>query len=69
MPFVQGQLRKDENLSFRIETECAHCHKPIHLKFDSALKYEVEEGDSRPLVFVPMVDMGKLKDPSIIDAF
>ncbi len=69
MPFVQGQLRKDENLSFRIETECAHCGQPIHLKIDGALKYQVEEKDSSPLVFVPMVDTGKLKDPSIIDAF
>ncbi len=69
MPFVQGQLRKDENLSFRIETACAHCGQPIHIAIDGALKYQVDEKDSRPLVFVPMVDMGKLKDPSIIDAF
>jgi hypothetical protein len=29
----------------------------------------VAEAEAEPLVFVPMVDFGKLKDPSIIDAF
>jgi len=36
---------------------------------DSDLNYTVSEPDAKPLVFVPMVDFGKLKDPSIIDAF
>jgi len=36
---------------------------------DSDLNYAVLEKDAKPLVFVPMVDFGKLKDPSIIDAF
>jgi hypothetical protein len=69
VPFVQGQLRKDERLSFSIATECAHCQRPIHIEVDSELKYRVVEEDSRLLVFVPMVDFATLGDPSIIDAF
>jgi hypothetical protein len=65
---VQGQLRK-EKLSFLIETECAHCHAPIHLEIDSNLNYKVFEDGADPLVFTPMVDFARLEDPSIIDAF
>jgi len=65
---VQGQLRK-ENLTFTIQTECAHCGKEIRIEMDSQLNYSVSEPNARPLIFVPMVDFGKLEDPSIIDAF
>lgn len=67
-PFVQGQLR-GESLSVSIETECAHCHAPLHLKVDSELNYQVREEQASPLIFVPLVDFEKLDDPSIIDAF
>jgi hypothetical protein len=65
---VQGQLRQ-ETLTFSIQTSCAHCGQPIHIEIDSGLHYMVAETDAAPLVFVPMVDFAKLKDPSIIDAF
>jgi len=65
---VQGQLRR-EKLSFLIETECAHCGKPIHIEMDSDLNYTVLEPDADPLIFVPTVDFGRLKDPSIIAEF
>jgi hypothetical protein len=65
---VQGQLRK-EHLSFTIHTTCGHCGKKIQVEMDSQLNYEVCEPDASPLIFVPMVDFGKLEDPSIIDAF
>jgi hypothetical protein len=67
MPFVQGHLRS-EALTIRIRTECAHCGQPISIEIDSDLAYRVEEGED-PLVFVPLVDFAKLKDPSIIHAF
>ena len=65
---MQGQLR-NERLTFVIETECAHCARPIHLEMDSDLNYSVAEKDADPLILAPMVDFGKLQDPSIIDAF
>ncbi len=63
---MQGRLR-NEALSFKITTECGHCHQPLHLEIDSSLNYRVVEAQAEPLVFVPMT--GKIKDKSIIDAF
>ncbi len=68
MPFVQGQLRK-EYLSFVIETVCAHCGQPISIEIDSDLRYQVLTAGAEPVIFAPMVDFERLKDPSIIDAF
>ncbi len=65
---MQGQLR-NEHLTFAIETECAHCGRPLHIEIDSELNYTVVEKDAEPLLLVPMVDFDKLQDPSIIDAF
>ncbi len=65
---MQGQLR-NERLTFAIETECAHCARPLHIEIDSDLNYSVAEKDADPLILAPMVDFGKLQDPSIIDAF
>jgi hypothetical protein len=67
MPFVQGHLR-NEPIAVTFETECAHCSRPLHIEIDSELRYRVAE-KTDPLVFVPLVDFGKLKDPSIIHAF
>jgi hypothetical protein len=65
---VQGQLRK-EKLTVSIQTECGHCHMPLHLQVDSELNFIVKEPQAVPLVFVPRVNFQKLDDPSIIDAF
>ena len=67
-PFVQGRLR-NEPLSVAVQTECAHCARPIHLHIDSHLTFHVEEEAADPLVFVPLVNFSRLTDPSIIDAF
>jgi hypothetical protein len=65
---VQGHLR-GEQLDFVIETECGHCHQPLHIEIDSELDYRVVEGGAEPVVYVPMVDFDKLDEPSIIDSF
>ena len=67
MPFVQGHLR-DESLAATIGTECAHCSRSIEIEVDRQLNYRILEGEE-PLIFVPLVDFERLKDPSIIDAF
>jgi hypothetical protein len=56
-------------LTFQVVSECAHCSRPLHLKFDNDLNYKLREQDASPLVFSPSVDFDKLEDPSIIDAF
>ena len=74
MPFVQGRLRTviDQNSdspSVVVETECAHCAKPLHIEIDSEMRYRVEEEGAVPLVSVPIVDFSKLTEPSIVDVF
>ena len=51
-----------------IESECGHCGEPLRLVIDSELRYRVD-GGGRPMVFVPLVDVEKLKAPNIIDDF
>jgi hypothetical protein len=68
VPFVQGQLR-GERLSFVIETECGHCQRPIHIEIDSELQYRVLEEGAEPLIYVPLVNVQKLNEPSIVDSF
>ena len=65
---MQGQLR-NEKLTCRVDTTCAHCGQPIQIEIDSDLHYRVLSDPAQPLLFVPMVDFDRLKDPSIIDAF
>jgi len=67
MPFVQGHLR-NESVAVSIRTECAHCARWMQIEVDSQLRYRVAEG-ADPLIFIPLVDFEKLKDPSIIHAF
>jgi hypothetical protein len=40
----------------------------MQLEIDSDMGCRVGEG-AEPMVFVPLVDFEKLRDPSIIDAF
>lgn len=52
-----------------VATECAYCHRPLRFTADDQLSYRFEKPVAEPLLFVPLVDFGRLKDPSIIDAF
>ena len=65
---MQGRLRK-KALSVAITTKCAHSGEPIHLEIDSELNFRVVEEGAKPLVFVPLLDLAKLEDASIIDGF
>ncbi|MGD8625701.1 MAG: hypothetical protein PVF47_16465 [Anaerolineae bacterium] len=65
---MQGQLR-GESLSCVVRTGCAHSARPLTLEIDSALACRVVEPGAAPVLSIPMVDVGKLDDPSIIDAF
>ncbi len=56
-------------MSVTIETECAHCHRPLRLEIDSQPACRALDTGAEPLVFAPMVNLRKLDDPSIIDAF
>lgn len=52
-----------------MNSECAHCKKPMHMEIDNEMNCTVAEEGCSPVVFVPEVNFGSLEDPSIIDAF
>ncbi len=56
-------------MSVLVKTECAHCSKPMELSIDSDLRFTVRTEACDPVVFVPDVDLFKLEDESIINAF
>ena len=64
---MQGHLR-NEPVSVAITTECDHCSRTLEIEVNSELEYRVLEGEA-PLVLYPIVDFGKIEDPSIIHAF
>lgn len=53
----------------QVETECAHCKRPMQMEIDSDMNCRCTEPDCRPVIFVPDVDFSRLKDSNIIDAF
>jgi hypothetical protein len=65
---VQGRLH-GEDLTFNIKTECACCGREIRFNMKSDLSYSLADETSDPMFFVPMVDLTRLKAPSIIDDF
>ncbi|MDD5711735.1 MAG: hypothetical protein PHY31_03130 [Smithellaceae bacterium] len=52
-----------------IQTECAHCSRPMEIEIDSDLNYHVGEEDCTPIIFNPDVNLLELEEDSIIDAF
>ncbi len=67
-PFVQGRVRQ-ETLSVAIRTECACCSRSMELEIDSDLRSRVLSDTASPLLSVPVIDLGRLKAPNIIDDF
>ncbi|HMK64252.1 MAG TPA: hypothetical protein VK564_00560 [Thermodesulfobacteriota bacterium] len=67
-PFVQGRLRQ-EPVRIRVETVCAHCGEPMHFEVDQEMSCSCPEGEPSPIIFVPEVDLSRLKQPHIIEAF
>ncbi|MBU1713863.1 MAG: hypothetical protein KKD47_12300 [Proteobacteria bacterium] len=58
-----------EDVTITVDTECAHCQRPMQLMIDSDMKCRCREIDCNPIIFVPEVDFGRLKDSNIIEAF
>jgi len=67
-PFVQGRLRR-RRLAGTLRTQCAHCAEPLEVAVDSDLGIRVRTPGARPLVSTPFVNLKRLKDRTIIDAF
>ena len=67
-PFVQGRLL-EKDLNCTVETECAVSGRPIVFELDSDLRYEVVPPAVQPVFFIPMIDLGNLDAPCIVDDF
>lgn len=65
---MQGQLRQ-EYVSVIVHTECAHCSQPMEIEIDSNLNYTAKGKGCDPIVFVPEVDLFKIEEESMINAF
>ena len=65
---MQGRIR-NQALSVDIESECAHCARPLHLTADSELRLRVRDEAPEPLVFSPQVDWVTFEEPNITHAF
>jgi len=67
VPFVQGQLLQ-RHLSFELRSSCWATGDAVDIDFDSDMNYTVLT-DPEPRLFVPLVDIPNLDEPSIVDAF
>jgi len=65
---VQGRLRK-EDLSVTVETECAHCARPMRIQIDNKLRHHAHDEGAEPLVFTPNIDWATFTEPNIIHAY
>ena len=68
MPFVQGQLL-ERNLNCTVETECAISGREIVFEIAHDLSYNVRTSTDQPVLFIPMINLGELDAPSIVDDF
>jgi len=67
VPFVQGQLLQ-RYLTFELRSSCWATGDAVDIDFDSDMSYTVRS-DNDPRLFVPLVDIPNLDEPSIVDAF
>ena len=66
---MQGQLRKEEGLTFDIQSECGHCGRPLRLEMDGAMDYRLKDATEQLLLFSPDVDWANFEEPNIIHAY
>jgi len=66
---VQGRLRVGEELTFDIQSECAHCGRPLRFEMDGQLNHRLADPEAQPLMFAPDVDWSDFEEPNIIHAY
>ncbi len=58
----------DTNLSCTVETDCAVSGREIVFEIESDLSHRVRSAET-PLLFIPIINLGDLDAPSIVDDF
>jgi len=59
----------NEYRSVVIKTKCSHCGQEMHIQADSDLNISMEDGDAKPLVFMPDMNWDSFTERTIIDAY
>ena len=52
-----------------VRTSCANSEVPFEIEIDSDLEYKTEDPGCRPVAFIPDINLIKLDDENIINAF
>ena len=65
---MQGLLL-EKNLNCTVETKCAVSGREIDFEIDSNLNFRVRSSVEEPVFFIPMINLGDLDAPSIVDDF
>jgi hypothetical protein len=65
---VQGRLT-GRDITASVDAECVHCAAPMRIELTSALSYHVLTEGAEPVISLPLVDLKRIKDPSIIHVF
>ncbi len=66
---MQGQLRKDERLSFEVESSCACCGRELRFRVESDLRYTLADPSAAPVFQIPLVDFTRLRARDITHDF
>ena len=65
---MQGHLL-EKTLSCTVETRCAVSGREMVIEIASDLSHRVRAPAVRPVLVIPMIDLGALDAPSIVDDF
>ena len=65
---MQGRLL-NKNLKCGVETVCSVSGREIAFGVDSDLNFSTEAPAKKLIFFIPMIDLGNLDAPSIVDDF
>lgn len=65
---MYGRLQ-NRKLSFAVNSECANSGRPIKFELDSDLNVASIDDGSEPMFCVALIDIAKIREPSILDIF
>ena len=65
---MQGHLLA-KNLNCTVETECAVSGREIVFEIENDLNHRVRTSGKQPMLFIPIINLGDLDAPSIVDDF
>lgn len=65
---MQGHLLA-KDLNCTVETKCAVSGREIVFEIENDLSHQVRTSGEQPMLFIPIINLGDLDAPSIVDDF